>query len=300
MKNALAIVLATVLPASSFAGVETMPLATEQITPAKTAQMLPPSTLPAAFREGEDLRFAVKWGMITGGYSSLSINNSEAIDGRPTYHVVAEAHSTGLVNTMYPVNDRNEAWLEPHSPSTLRYARNIHEGKFAIEEQVTLDQVNHRFHQHSYRADKKRHKEHDGEIPPNVLDVLGSLYYIRTLPLEVGKSYTIDVHSSNTVYPLVVNVKRRQTVKVKAGKFDCFVVEPVLREPGIFVTKGKKLEVFLTADERRMPVMMRSEIFIGHVAAELVSHRSTTPLETVALSQAQKATPENTEPVVNQ
>src|SRR5579863_1079483 len=44
-----------------------------------------------AFREGEDLTFAIKWGVLTGGYSSLKVQNIETIDGRPTYHVVAEA-----------------------------------------------------------------------------------------------------------------------------------------------------------------------------------------------------------------
>src|SRR5690242_1516642 len=88
--------------------------------------------------QGEQLKYAIKWGVVTGGYSSLEVENSEVIDGRPTYHVVAKAHSTGLVNTMYPVNDRNEAWIEPTSPSTLRYARNIREGKYRLEEQVSL------------------------------------------------------------------------------------------------------------------------------------------------------------------
>ena len=57
---------------------------------------------------------------------------------------------------------------------------------------------------------------------------------------------------------------------MKAGKFLCYRVEPILREKGIFISKGKKIEVWMTADARHMPVLMRSEIFIGHVSAELV------------------------------
>jgi len=96
------------------------------------------------------------------------------------------------------------------------------------------------------------------------------------------------VHSEDTVYPLMVKVKKRQTIKVKAGRFDCFLVEPQLRKPGIFISKGKKLEVWLTADERRMPVLMRSEVFIGHVSAELVSQRYVPPAETYNLTEGQK------------
>ena len=50
------------------------------------------------------------------------------------------------------------------------------------------------FHMTEVRHDKNDAKEEKtGEIPANVLDVLSSLYYMRTQPLEVGKSFTIDV-----------------------------------------------------------------------------------------------------------
>jgi hypothetical protein len=296
IRNLVTLSLALSLPGISIAGPTAVRVAPE--APGLVTPVTVPQESPTAFREGEDLKFAIKWGMVTGGYSSLKVQNIEEIDGKPTYHVVAEAHSTGLVNKMYPVNDRNEAWIEPQSQSTLRYARKISEGKYRVEEQVVLNQQTHRFQQHWYRLDKKRYETREGAIPANVLDVLGSLYHARTLPLEVGKAYTIDVHSEDTVYPLTLKVLRRQTVRVKAGKFDCLVLEPQLRRPGIFVAKGKKLEVFLTADERHMPVLMRSEIFIGHVRAELVSHRTVTPAETYALTKGN--TPDVETPEVDQ
>ncbi|OGR92696.1 MAG: hypothetical protein A2992_10355 [Elusimicrobia bacterium RIFCSPLOWO2_01_FULL_59_12] len=285
--------LAALLAASSFGG----------IVPARVAPLPVPEELQAGtametaavespiLQEGEDLKFAIKWGVVTAGYSSLKVQNIETIEKRLAHHVVAEARSSGMVNTFYKVRDRNETWIDLRTPSTLRYARNIREGKYRLEEQVVLDQDSRRFYLRSYRADKKRHESKEGEIPANVLDVLGSFYYVRTLPLEVGRRFTIDVHSGDTVYPMVVSVKRRQRIKVKAGKFDCFVIEPELREPGIFISKGKKLEVFITADARRLPVLMRSEIFIGHVAAELVSHRTLPLTETYKVSRGRKTGP---------
>ncbi len=236
------------------------------------------------FKEGEDLRFAIRWGKITGGYSSLSIEAIDQVAGRPAYHIVSEARSTGLVDAFYKVRDRNEAWLDTEIPQSLRYEKNIHEGKYRVHEVVTLDQAEHRFVQKEVRLDKNTTEEKQGSIPPNVLDVLGSLYVVRTLPLEVGKSFTIDVHSGDKSWPLLVKVTKRERVKVKAGKFDCYRVEPVLREPGIFMSKGKKLEVWITADARRMPVLMRSEIFIGHVSAELVRHQIRPPKDALQLT----------------
>jgi hypothetical protein len=223
-----------------------------------------------AFGPGEHLAFEIKWGVITGGYASLAVDGIEWIDGRPAYHLVSEARSAGIVNTFYKVRDRNDAWLDQQALVSVRYEKRIREGKYRIEETADLDQVAHRYVVDSYRIDKDRQETKEGQIPPHVLDVFGSLYYVRTLPLAVGASYTMDVFSNGKVFPLVVKVLKREKVKVPAGKYDCFRVQPILREPGIFVSKGRKLEVWLTADERRMPVRMRSEVFIGHVAADLI------------------------------
>jgi len=238
-----------------------------------------------AFREGEDLVFQIRWGVVTGGYATLSVPSVDLIAGQSAYHILSEARSTGLVDAFYKVRDRNESWMDTASPRSLRYSKKIHKGKYSVDEVVELDQTARTFHTTEIRHDKNDAKEEkQGEIPPNVLDVLSSLYYIRSVPLEVGKSFTIDVHSGDKSWPLVVNVKKKEKIKVKAGKFVCYRVEPVLRERGIFISKGKKLEVWLTANARHMPVLMRSEIFIGHVSAELVKQTLHPPKDTQELA----------------
>jgi hypothetical protein len=227
----------------------------------------------SAFRAGEDLQYVLKWGVITGGRSTLSIPQMEKVGSREAYHVVSEAQTTGIADVFYKTRDRNETWLDAESLVTLRLEKHIREGKYKVEAAIEFDQETHRYRDYSNRLDKGTSEYAEGVIPDYVMDVLGSLYYVRTLPLEVGKSYTMDVYEGKKIWPLVVNVRKIEKVHVPAGKFTCFRVEPVLREPGIFVSKGKKLEVWLTTDERRIPVQMRSEVAIGHVAAELVKYQ---------------------------
>jgi hypothetical protein len=226
---------------------------------------------PTPFQEGENLTFVVRWGVVTGGYATLGVPSIDTVEGQPAYHILSEARSTGMVETFYKVRDKNEAWMATSSPKSLRYSKKIHEGKYSVDQVVDLDQTAKTFHLTEIRHDKNdAREEKKGDIPANVLDVLSSLYYIRSAPLEVGKSFTIDVHSGDKTFPLLVKVEKLEKIKVKAGKFLCYRVEPVLRDHGIFISKGKKLEVWMTADARHMPVLMRSEIFIGHVSAELV------------------------------
>jgi len=231
-----------------------------------------PGLVFAGLREGEDLTFRVRWGAITGGYASLAVSNIDLKEGRPAYHFVSNARSAKWVETMYKVEDHNEAWMDTEGAYSLGYTKMIKEKHYHIEEQVAFDPVNLKYKSSSFRVDKDCHREKEGNLQGKVLDVLSSLYYVRTLPLEVGKSYVMDVHTDDKSWPLEMKVLRKESVSVKAGKFNCIVVEPVLREPGIFISKGKSLEVWLTDDDQKMPVMMRAEIFVGHVTAELVKY----------------------------
>jgi hypothetical protein len=260
------------------------PAAVQGSTFSVSASTRPPEThsgwrlVPnTAFAAGEDYFYEVKWGVITGGHSTLTIVGLEPVDGRPAFHIQSDAKSVGVVDTFFKVNDRNETWLDLTSLTTVRYEKHIREGKYRIEETGMIDQVLHKFVVQSYRIDKNRYEDKKGEVTPNVLDVLGALYYVRTLPLEVGQTYTFDVFSPKRIWPLEVKVHKKERVKVPAGKFNCILVEPYLREPGIFVAKGKKLQVWLTDDARRMPVKMRSEVVIGHVSADLVRYKHVSP-----------------------
>jgi len=245
-----------------------------------------PSTAPAhvwrslpnkAFGTSEDLRFVIRWGVITAGNSSLTVDGVQVLADRQVYHLVSEAHSTGVVDTFYRVTDRNEAWLDTASLTSLGYSKHLHEGSFQENSDVTFDQAARHWVRVTHRVDKNSIENKEGELPPDCLDIQSSLYLTRTMSLEVGKTFSIDVQSSDKIYPVVVNVLRRQTIKVPAGTFDCFLVEPQLRTPGMFIAKGKKLQVWLTADARHMPVRMRTEVFFGHVVADLLTYHVTAP-----------------------
>jgi hypothetical protein len=247
---------------------------TETVVSSVTLVSRPWRVAPAhALTVPESCEFVIKWGLVTAGYSTLSIAGLEVVNGRSAYHLVSEAHSTGVVDTFYKVRDRNESWLDQESLTSVRYTRDIREGSYRLEETIVLDQVQGVWTRDTNRIDKNRRETKSGELPLYALDVQSSLYYVRTLPLEAGQTFTLDVQSGDKSYPLVVKVKKRETIKTPAGKFDTFLVEPLLRGPGMFVSKGKKLEVWMTADERRMPVRMRSEVFFGHVTADLIKYQ---------------------------
>jgi len=262
------------LPA--FSAVSTNTTTTTSTTTTSTSTTVVPfvwRSIPNnAFRVGERLEFVVKWGIVKAGEATISIPDQPLAGNRPAYRVLTEARSSSFLGSLYKVRDRNESWLDAQSLSTVRYENRIREGGYRAERLMEVHQASGTYRYQKKHFESNTYQVIEGTVPAHVLDALGSLYYLRTQPITVGHEVVVDVIEKDKVYPLVIRVLKRETVKVPAGNFDCFVVEPELRDPGIFIAKGKKIQVWMTADERRMPVRMRADVFIGHISADLMAY----------------------------
>lgn len=229
--------------------------------PADSAITLAP--VHVGFGAGEKLVFSVQYGLVTAGEATLEIRNVATMRERPCYRIVSDARTNDFFSKFYQVRDRYESFMDTTELYSVRYEKHVREGKFKRDEVVEFDQTAHR----------AIYKDKVVPIPPRAQDVLSALYYVRTLPLEPGQQIAIANHTDGKNYPLIVKVHRRERVKVDAGEFDCLVVEPILRGPGVFTQKGR-LTVWLTDDDVRMPVLMKSKVVIGHVAAVLKSYQT--------------------------
>jgi len=212
------------------------------------------------FRLGEKLTFDVRYEFVKAGVATLEVKEITQCGSRSTcFRVVSEARSTMPFSLVFEVKDRVESFIHVDSLYTLRYVKTLKEGNYEAYETVDFDQVRHTA---TYP---------DGEVievPARVQDVLSSLYYIRAMDLEVGRSIFINNHADEKNYALEVNVLRIEEIKVPAGTYECYVLEPILRASGIFQHKGR-LTVWISTDPSRIPVMMKSKILIGSINAVL-------------------------------
>jgi hypothetical protein len=99
------------------------------------------------------------------------------------------------------------------------------------------------------------------EISDPMLDMISAIYYIRTLPLEVGKHYELPVSDSGLVYKIPVAVKGREMQNTILGKVMCFIVEPDIFGTGRLIEQKGSITIWMTADARHVPVraVVRSE-----------------------------------------
>ncbi len=215
----------------------------------------------------EHLEFDVKWGILSVGQATLASQETVELAGQPAFRIVSEARSNGFCDGFYTVRDHNESWIHPSSKRSLGYLKRLREGHFFRDEWVLFDYGRNAFY--AKRLDKDGTlSTSTGTIPGDVMDILSSMYFIRPHKLEVGSEVILDVNDKSN-WPLMIKVTGREKVSVPAGKFQALIVEPHLRREGIFIQKGKRLRVWITDDERHMPVLMRVEVFFGHISAYL-------------------------------
>lgn len=83
------------------------------------------------------------------------------------------------------------------------------------------------------------------------------------MPLQTGKSVFIDVVDNKQLYRTEVQVLRKESVKTSTGTVNTVLIKPLLniRALGIMYLPGD-LFIWLTDDERRIPVLVEKRIII--------------------------------------
>jgi hypothetical protein len=212
---------------------------------------------------GEYFQFSIDWNGLNGGSSLMQVQNFQTVDGRRCYRIVTKAESNSFVSRFYKVRDRAESSVDAESLYSRRFMKRLREGGYKKDVDVRFDQENR-------MARYQNGKEF--EVAPGVHDVLSAFYYVRTRPLPDGGKLSVPTHDNEKSYEMEVQVLRREKVEVPAGTFSCVVVEPKLKSEGIFKSKGS-IHVWLTDDERRLPVMVRSQVPVGSISVRLTDYR---------------------------
>ena len=214
-----------------------------------------------AFGLGERLVFDIRYGFLRAGEAIMAVSAIETVFTRPSYRITFEVNSTGAFSWIYKVRDRYASYLDVEGLFPWKFEQHIQEGGYRRDFSAVFDH---------YRG-KAVTAQGEFDIPYNVHDVVSAFYFVRTIDFA-GKSPGEKVHLKNfykdQTYPLDVKYLGRQVIEVDAGVFDCIIVEPLMREGGLFKSEGRMI-VWLSDDERKIPVKVNTKVLIGSITAEL-------------------------------
>ncbi|HEV8446500.1 MAG TPA: DUF3108 domain-containing protein [Gemmatimonadaceae bacterium] len=230
--------------------------ASAQETGGPAARPAEPARVP--FGVGERLEYQVKYKNIPVGSGEMEVLPMDTVRGVDTWHTIFRLHGRFL---FYSVNDKYESWSDSHTLASLRYRKDIDEGSYEPK------------HTYEIFPDRREYTEDSKPPKPSVehpLDDGSFLYFLRTVPLRVGMDTTFNDYFMADRNPVRFKVVRKDTIDVPAGRFPALVVQPIFQSK--FFSDGGHAEVWLSDDENRIMLQMKSSVRFGSLNLYLKSY----------------------------
>lgn len=204
---------------------------------------------PVPFGPGELLEYKVKVGLFGAGSVTMAVEALDTVRNNTTYRA-SVAMDAGLMGVS--LDDRYTTWMDIATLQSWRYIREI---------DSTFDK---RYRHYEFYPDERLWKREDnGEEGPLAsavpLDEMSFIYFLRQMPLEVGKTYTLPRYFKEDGNPVVIEVLRRDRRETEGVWYDTIVVKPTFQTSGLF-GEGGNAELHFSDDERRLLVYLKVDM----------------------------------------
>ena len=210
------------------------------------------------FQIGEKLVYTAKFNIIPSGEASLEVIGHDSINGIGTYHARFKARTNPALDRLYKLRDQVDIWMDETDLFTHQLKKNIREGNYHKKVLTTIH----------YDASLAIINSDTVVITELVRDPYSLFYYLRTLPLNVGQlmEFTSFENKKSIFFKLAVT--GRETVKTRAGNFNCLVVRPFRQGKTLFKNEGD-MQVWFSDDERRLPIQIQIKLKFGSMHLKL-------------------------------
>jgi hypothetical protein len=226
--------------------------------------VLAPLSSPQSLPAKETLYYTVEWRLITAGKAKLEWISEPRPRAGPQVNLRLE--SVGLVSKFFKVEDDYSANLNAAlCGQSVQMTTN--EGSRQRETKVTFDSASRK----ANYLERDRVKNaviasHEIDTPPCVHDVIGGLYFLRTLTLEPGQSSEVPVSDGKKSVMAKVEAQQREDVKTPQGAFKTIRYEIYVFNDVLY-RRPAHLYIWLTDDRRKLPVrvQVRMQFTIGTI-----------------------------------
>jgi hypothetical protein len=224
-------------------------------TPAVNGLARPQPSAKVPFHVGEHLTYQAKVNFLNAGTATMSVEDIEPYRGHTTYHTIFDVKGHVL---LFHVNDHYESWFDTASLVSIHHVQHIDETRNSTDRTYDF-------------YPERRVYVRNGVENPSVAEPLdeGSfIYFMRSVPLEVGKTYEFNRYYHVDRNPVIIKVERKEHITVPAGEFDAIVVRPIIKSKGLFSDKGEA-EVWFSDDSARTLLRLKSKLPFGTLSLEL-------------------------------
>jgi Protein of unknown function (DUF3108) len=225
------------------------------ISAAPSARIVPPPP-NYGFPNGQTYVYDVEWHLFNAGTARVTLR----LDGGQQ-HVTAVADSAGVVNALYKVHDRFEAFFDPRTFCSLRVSKHSEEGSHARQTELRFDYSRKKsvLDEKNLKTGEQKHVEND--LPVCITDVVSGFYYLASLPLQPGNTNTFPINDGGKTTEVKARVDAREQVKIPAGTFQTVRVTAEAIS-GALQGKGT-VSAWFTDDANHTPVQIRTKLGWG-------------------------------------
>ncbi len=223
-----------------------------------------PSRSHRPFNPGERLTYTISWSkIISAGTAVMEVKKEKTEGGSEVFRFISTARTIGMVDSVYPVRDTVQSVFDLRAMESLYYSLDQSHGKRKKQRELVFD---HTAGEVSFTENGKKETL---AITRQTQDALSSLYYLRTKKdFIVGTPIVFEIHDSGKNWSVEVHVLGREKLKTPLGEFNTIKVKTYPKYEGVFMNKGE-IFIWLTDDDRKVPVLMKSTITIGSIVSML-------------------------------
>ena len=194
------------------------------------------------------------------------------------YYISIDGRTSSAFELLYKVEDHYESVIDKKTLLPLSFSRNIHEGKYAQWDKFLFDQKNKKVKGSKGWPNKpeKPIQYYDKELSDCMHDMISIVYSVRNIDFnqyEVGDKFDIKVFVEEE-YPLEVEVagKNLETRIPGLGKQMTHLIRPQVVS-GHFFNEDTRMDIYISADNNHIPLMIESPVSVGKVRAVLKEYK---------------------------
>lgn len=231
--------------------------------------LLCPSALWPEREGGTDTKqtlvYGVEWRLIRAGEARLIWSPAPAGNQQADLHV----ESAGLVSRLYRVHDEYRSVVNPDL-CAISVLFKAEEGKRRRETKISFDRSGTVSYLERDLIRNAVALEKELKTPPCVHEYTGALRKLQTLTLEPGKSATIPLTDGKKFAEVKVEAQEREQIRTPAGSFSAMRYEIHMFD-NVIVNRKARLHVWISDDERRLPVQLRVRlsVLVGTITLQL-------------------------------
>jgi hypothetical protein len=220
----------------------------------------------------QTLRYRVAWNGLTAARATVNIQPEE-LAGEAAYTVETSARTNSFIDLFYPFRGtaRVVFLAREHTPLRFVYDREIR-GEHSL---TTVDFRPYDQRVHSLYVKGGVTKKRLDLANLDFLDPITAVFKARSGSRAIGTRADFDIFTGESRYRVELTVDGRDHVEVPAGRFAALRVTPkVWKIRGDQQPPDPRLRgatIWVTDDEHRVLLRIRSDIFIGAVTLDLLS-----------------------------